>query len=69
MTAFDDAARNDGVNHVRQYIDEDGRCRRLDDINVKKEVRQRREQKDDARQSVQEVNHRVEKTSPAILKS
>ena len=50
------------VNHVRNYVGENSRCRGVDDIDVKEHVGQGSQQEDDARQAVQEVNHRVHET-------
>ena len=47
------------MNHVRNHVGENGRCRGVDDVDVKEHIGQGREQKDDARQPVQEVNHGV----------
>ena len=49
---------------MRQHVGKDGRCRRVDHVGAEKHVGQGRHQKDDARQTVEKVQHGVKKAEP-----
>ena len=62
VAPLQDLVRDGRVHHVRNHVGEDGRGRRVDDVDVGEHVGQRRGEKHQTRQSVQKVHHRVEET-------
>ena len=62
VALLQDRVRHGRVHHVRDHVGEDGGRRRVDHVDVRIHVGKRGQKEDDARQAVQEMQHRVEET-------